>query len=138
MSNMYVPVVTTTEETALKTRTVNVLIGDGTNVISTGLQGGFVIDVAGTIAAAKVMGVAPTGNVDVVLDLWMGTTGNVPTVSDTITASAKPTLSTAVIANDTTLTGWTTAVVAGNNFIVNVDSVSTATMVLLALKLTVT
>ena len=120
------------------TRTINVLIGDGTNVITTGLQGGFSIGVAATITKAKVMGVAPTGNVSIVLDLWKDVSANVPTAADTITASAKPTLSTAAIADDTTLTGWTTAVTARDNFIVNVDSVTTATLVLLALEITVT
>ena len=65
-----------------------------------------------------------------VVDIWKDTYANFPpTVADTITASAKPTLSTAQKAQDTTLTGWTTTVTAGDYLRANVDSCSTVTMV---------
>ena len=53
----------------------------------------------------------------IVIDVWKDTYANFPpTVADTITASAKPTLSSATKSDDTTLTGWTTAVTAGDVF----------------------
>jgi len=52
---------------------------------------------------------------DAVIDLWKDTYANFPpTSADTITASARPTLSSAVKGQSSTLTGWTTAVAAGD------------------------
>jgi len=52
---------------------------------------------------------------------------------NTITASAKPTISSAVKTKDTTLTGWTTTVNAGDILAFNVDSVSTVQRLTIAL-----
>jgi hypothetical protein len=60
-------------------------------------------------------------NGSVVLDLW-ATNAALPTVSNTITASAKPTLSSAQYLSSTTLTAWTTAIAAGDCVIARVDS----------------
>lgn len=68
----------------------------------------------------------------IVLDLWKDTEANYPpTVADTITGSAKPTLTTAIKASSSTLTGWTTALTAGDIIEVNVDSITTVTKVYL-------
>jgi hypothetical protein len=73
---------------------------------------------------------------DIVLDLWKTDyAGYPPTVADTITGGAQPTLSGADKAADATLTGWTIDVNAGDTFRVNVDSVATVTRVTLNLKL---
>lgn len=72
-----------------------------------------------------------------VIDVWKDTYANYPpTVADTIAASAKPTLSTAIKNDDSTLTGWTTSVTAGDVFGFNVDSASTVTRVVLVLEIT--
>lgn len=61
----------------------------------------------------------------IVVDIWSDTYGNFPpTVADTITGSAKPTLSSAVKNTSTTLTGWNTSLLAGNVLLFNVDSIS--------------
>jgi hypothetical protein len=66
----------------------------------------------------------------VVIDVWKDTYANYPpTVADTITASAKPTISAATKATSTTLTGWTTSFSEGDVFEINVDSASTITRV---------
>lgn len=71
----------------------------------------------------------------IVLDLWMDTYANYPpTVADTITAAAKPTVTTAVKGQSSTLTGWTTAVPAGDSIRVNVDSITSITRAVLTLK----
>lgn len=58
-----------------------------------------------------------------VVDIWADTYANFPAaVADTITASAKPTLSTAQKNKDTTLTGWTTAIAADTILRANLDS----------------
>jgi hypothetical protein len=71
-----------------------------------------------------------------VIDIWKDTySGYPPTVADSITASAKPTLTTAAKAHSGTLTGWTTTIEPGESLRFNVDSVSTVTRVCLALTL---
>ena len=73
----------------------------------------------------------------IVFDVWKDTYANYPpTVADTITASAKPTLTTATKATGSTLTGWTTSVTAGDVLEVNVDSITTCTKVVLELLVT--
>lgn len=111
------------------------IIDGGGSAITTGLKGGFEVPFSGTIVAARVF--ALDGNTgSIVIDLWKDTYANFPpTVADTITASAKPTISSAVKAEDTTLTGWTTAVTAGDIVFVNVDSIATFTRVLLSLTI---
>jgi hypothetical protein len=63
-----------------------------------------------------------------VIDVWAGaiTTDHLTdlTVADTITAAAKPTLSSATYSTDATLTGWTTGLTADWWMAWNVDSVS--------------
>jgi len=64
----------------------------------------------------------------VVVDIWVDSYSNYPpTVVDSITAAAKPTLSSAIKGLDSTLTGWTTALSAGDFILPNIDSVSTIT-----------
>lgn len=59
---------------------------------------------------------------DLVLDIWKLAAGSYPpTVADTITASAKPTLSGADFYFDSTLTGWTTAVSIGDQWRFYID-----------------
>ena len=73
----------------------------------------------------------------IVFDIWKDTFANYPpTVADTITASAKPTLSAAASAESSTLTGWTTGLATGDILEVNIDSVSTVTKVYLDLFVT--
>lgn len=69
-----------------------------------------------------------------VVDVWVDTYANFPpTVADTITAAAKPTLSTAIKYQDTTLTGWTKNLAKGSYIKVHIDSASTVTRLVLSL-----
>lgn len=71
------------------------------------------------------------------IDIWKDSFANFPpTVADTITASAKPSLSTAQKNSSSSLTGWTTSLSAGDYLEVNVDSVSTVTLAILTLLVT--
>ena len=73
----------------------------------------------------------------IVVDIWKDSYANYPpTVADSICGSAKPTLSSAIKSEDTTLTGWTTAIAAGDILMFNVDSASTVQSVNLILKVT--
>lgn len=62
----------------------------------------------------------------IVLDVWKDTYANFPpTNTDSITASAKPTITASgVKATSTTLTGWTTALALGDILDVEVESVT--------------
>lgn len=68
-----------------------------------------------------------------VIDIWKDTYANYPpTIADTITGSAKPTISASDKGSSTTLTGWTTSITAGDILAFNVDSATNIT------KLTIT
>jgi hypothetical protein len=71
----------------------------------------------------------------IVFDVWKDTYANYPpVVGDSITASAKPTISSAIKNQSTTLTGWTISVTAGDILAFNVDSVSTIKKISMNLK----
>jgi hypothetical protein len=70
------------------------------------------------------------------VDVWKAN-GTIPTVANTITASAKPALSSATVASSTTLTGWSTAVAVGDIFELNVDSNSASAVLNLFLDIEV-
>jgi hypothetical protein len=109
---------------------VMVLDGNGA-VIATGNKRGIRIPFACTITGWGI-GLDQSGSI--VIDIWKDTTANYPpVVGDTITASAKPTVTTATHNESTTLTGWTTSVTAGDWLYFNVDSVTSATYAALTL-----
>lgn len=104
------------------------------SALSTGVQGDISIPFDCTITGVKLLA-DQSGSI--VVDLWKDVYANYPpTVADTICASAKPTLSSATKYNDTTLTGWTTSVSAGDVIRYNIDSVSTITRILISLTVT--
>lgn len=104
--------------------------------ISTGIKGDLSIDFAGTINQVTMLADV-SGSI--VVDIWKDTYANFPpTVADTITAAAKPTITTATKSQDTTLTGWIKTIVAGNVLRFNVDSCTTITRLLMILKVTKT
>jgi hypothetical protein len=113
---------------------VNFVVGDGTNVITTGIKGDIHFPFAGTIIEWTIL---PDASGSIQFDLWKDSYTNFPpTIADTITASAKPLISAAAKGQSSTLTGWTTAVSANDIIRVNVDSATTVKRVTLALKMT--
>jgi hypothetical protein len=111
-------------------------IPDEGAAISTGIKGkaGFRVPFACTITGWYLTADA-SGSL--VVDIWKDTYGNFPpTSADTITASAKPTLSSAIKAYSTTLTGWTTSIAEGDYLIINVDSCTTCKEASLSLLVT--
>lgn len=112
-------------------RAVEFLIDGGGSAITTGVKGDVRLPFSGAIEAWTVLG-DQSGSI--VVDVWKDTYANFPpVVADTITAAAKPTLTAAAKAEDTTLTGWTKAVAAGDVLRFNVDSASTVTRVTVVL-----
>lgn len=107
------------------------IVDDGTTALSTGIKGDIRFGYACTIIAVTLLA-DQSGSI--VVDLWKDTYANYPpVVGDSITASAKPTITTALKATDATLTGWTTSVSAGDIIRVNVDSATTVTRVTLSI-----
>lgn len=89
---------------------------------------------AGTISKWTILTEGGTGSC--VVDVWKDTYANAPpTVADTITAAAKPTVTTATKAQSSTLTGWTTSVTAGDIMTFKLDSSSTFTSITVILEI---
>lgn len=88
----------------------------------------------GEIIEATLLGEGSGGSC--VVDIWKASyTSYPPNVSDTITASAKPTLSSADKYSDTTLAGWTKTITAGQVLTFHLESVADLTE--LSIQLTV-
>lgn len=105
--------------------------GNG-SVPSTGVKGYWRAPAVGVIK--KVTLIADQSG-SAVIDVWRDSYANYPpTNADTITASAKPTLASAIKAEDATLTGWTTSFAAGDVFGFNLDSVATCTKLTLQIE----
>lgn len=102
---------------------IGITIDGAGSEIADGVKGFVRIPFACTITGVYLMA-DQTGSI--VVDVWKDTFANYPpTVADTITASAKPTLSSAISGSDTTLTDWTKTVSAGDVIGFNVDSCTT-------------
>ena len=111
---------------------IEFVIDGGGSAITTGEKGHLEIPFDCTILQASLLA-DQSGSI--VVDIWKDVYANFPpTVADTITASAKPTLSSAQKAQDSTLTGWTTTITAGDVLAFKVDSATTVTRVVLSLK----
>ncbi len=114
-----------------------ITVDGGGSAITTGIKGFSVIPKTGTIASATLLSTDASATAcSAVFDVWMDSYANYPpTVADTITASAKPTLSSANKSQDSTLTGWTTSVTAGGILGYKIDSVSGCTRLELILEI---
>jgi hypothetical protein len=119
---------------------IGLVIDGGGSVITTGVKGFVEVPFACTITAVTLLSTdAAVTSGSIVIDLWKDTYANyAPTVADTITASAKPTLSSAIKSRDTTLTGWTTTIAAGDILGFKVDSATTVLKVTLSLTVQAT
>jgi hypothetical protein len=102
--------------------------------ISTGTKGLKTVPYLGTIIGWKLVSDTPTSTV---VDLWKRN-GTIPLGSDSITGTAKPTLTTSQLATSTTLTGWTTSVSPDDVFLLYVDSNNLATYISLELDILLT
>ncbi len=111
---------------------VGVVLDNNGSALTTGQKGYITCPFAGTITAWNIT--ADTGTCT--FDVWKIATGTaVPTVSNTITASAKPALATGTAIHSTGLSGWTTSVAANDIFGFNLDAVSGATKLTLVIQI---
>ncbi|MFA6065240.1 MAG: hypothetical protein WCW44_01255 [archaeon] len=116
----------------LSTQSFGVTIDGGSSAITTGVAGYVQIPYDCIIKSWTLLA-DQSGSI--VLDVWKSAYANSPpTVANTITASAKPTLSSVQKNTDSTLTGWTTSVSAGDVIGFNIDSAATVTKVTLSIK----
>ena len=112
--------------------TIPLLIDGGGEVIGLGIRGKLPLDFPCIILSVVIVA-DQSGSI--VVDIWKDTLTNYPpTVADTITASAKPTISSATYSEDTTLTGWTTTINADDVLLFNVDSITSIVSCTLKLK----
>ena len=108
---------------AAETASLQFLIDGGGATITTGVKGYIEVPWGCTIVGVRALA-DQSGSI--VVDVWKDTYANYPPVdADSITASAPVTISSATKSQDTTLTGWTTALSEGDVLGFNVDSVTT-------------
>jgi hypothetical protein len=114
--------------------TLGITIDGGGATPSTGQKGFIYVPYACTINSVTLLADVAGS---VVIDIWKVAYASFPpSVANTITASDLPTLSSQQNSQDTTLTGWTTSINAGDVLAFNVNSASTLTRVNLILKIT--
>ncbi len=103
-------------------RAIAIPLDGGGIALTTGHKVDFEVPYNGVIESVTVLGYV-SGSI--VLDVWKDTYGSYPpTVADSITASAKPTITSSNKSKDTTLVGWTKTFSTGDTFRINVDSVT--------------
>lgn len=116
--------------------TLGIVIDGGGAALTTGIKGDLFIPYACTIIDVTMLA-DQSGSV--VVDVWKKAYSSYPpTVTETITASALPTITTALKSQNTTLVGWTTALAAEDTLRFNVNSCTSITRLTLAMRVSVT
>jgi len=116
----------------LKTGSFGTTVDGYIGVIQPGVVGYVVMPYAGTITgwsiAANVSG-------SIRFDIWKANNA-LPTVANTIVASAKPALTSVQYLSSTTLTGWTTTFIAGDVFAFFVETATTIKNATISIRVT--
>lgn len=118
---------------AMPPAVINFVIDGGGSAITTGFKGFAMVPFDCTVVGVDVL-----ANVSgsLVVDIWRDSYANHPPVdADSITASAPPTLSSAIKSRNDTLTGWTTQLNEGDILGFNVDSAATVTSATVVLRI---
>jgi hypothetical protein len=115
------------------TFTIGLTIDGSGGTITVGQKGYVQVPYACTINSWRII-----ANVagSIVIDVWKTAAPTIPTVANTITGSALPTLSSQQTAASSTLTGWTTSLAANDILGFNVNSASTVSWVVLQIFVT--
>lgn len=120
----------------LPVASITFIIDGGGSVITTGVKGALEIPFACTINRWTLLA-DQSGSI--VVNIWKQAYADYPPeVGQKITGDLPPTISGAFMGQSATLTGWTTAIAAGDCLMFNVDSIATLTWVTLSLKVTKT
>jgi hypothetical protein len=124
--------VPSTLKTNLRVGSFGTTVDGYIGVIQTGVVGYVVMPYDGTITgwsiAANVLG-------SIRFDIWKANNA-IPTVANTIVASAKPQLSSVQYLSSTTLTGWTTTFIAGDVFAFFVETATTIKNATISIRVT--
>ncbi len=121
---------------ANNTASILTIIDNGVSAIPAGLQWDIPLDFNGIINQVTMLADA-VGSI--VVDIWKDTfAAYPPTVADSITAAAKPTITATLKSQDATLVGWTTVFSAGDTLRFNIDSAATIKRLAMSLKVTKT
>lgn len=111
---------------------LSINIDGGGSVITTGAKGYASIPYNAIITGWDIFSDV-SGSINV--DIWKDTYANFPpTVTDSITGTEKPRLSSQTVSQDNALTTWTTTVSAGDVFFVSADSVTSSRRVNVVIK----
>lgn len=111
---------------------IGVTIDNGDDAITIGIAGNIYIPWNCTITAYELLA-DQVGSITI--DIWKDTSGNYPpTNADTITGGNEPALASDDYIRNTTLTGWTISLSAGDTIRFNVDSCTTIQRVTLMLE----
>lgn len=101
----------------------------GGAVLTTGVYPGLPVPADGTITAARAISNDSTSG-SIAVDLWLEPYADAPPAdADSITASAPVTITTSTKSEDTTLTGWSKTLAAGDFIVPNIDSVTSLKVV---------
>lgn len=120
------------QDTTRRTAAIAYVFDGGVAALTTGIKGDLRVPFACTIQSVSLLA-DQAGSI--VFDIWKDTYANYPpTVADTITAAAKPTIVTATKSEDLVLTGWTKTIAAGDTLRFNIDSITTLTRCVLTLN----
>jgi hypothetical protein len=111
---------------------IGITLDGAGSAITTGYKGFIQVPYDATIISATLLG-DTSGTL--VLDIWKDTYANYPpTDADSITGGNEPHLTSTDKYTDSTLTGWTTTINAGDVIAFNVDAASTVTKATLTLE----
>ncbi len=105
-----------------KTRAIGFHVESSTTITTGGKNAKVIVPFAGTIVGWRVSADQAT---NATLDVWKANAAN-PTNANSITGSAKPSLSAASQNNSSTLTGWTTSIAVGDVLLLEVEANSAA------------
>lgn len=131
-SNLTLPNNSVTDDNLETIDQISVLFDGGGSVITTGTKFYVPVKWAGTITESSLLCDQSTTTT---VDIWKDTYANYPpTDADSITASAVPGTTASNKDQDATLTGWTTAITAGDILGFNVDANDNAEVCTLSLK----
>ncbi len=116
----------------LNTNVFTFVVDGGVSAVTTGVKGDLWIPFTCSIAEWTIL---PDQSGSIQFDIWVAPYASYPpTVGNTITASAKPLISSGTKGQSSTLTGWSTSVALGNTMRINVDSCTSIQRATLAIR----
>jgi hypothetical protein len=118
---------------SISTKTIGFVIDGGTSVPVSGTYASIVAPFSGTISKWTII-TDVSGSAT--LDIWKAN-GAKPTNANSITASAKPTITSSEFATSSTLTGWTTSIVTGDVLTVELETIDIIKRITIQLEVTI-